>query len=160
MKRILILILVLCNSVAFAIKPTHDEVRELFFKSQVEEKDCLKLIDILTPYNEKNNPLFLGYKGSANIIMAKHVSNPFTKLSNFRKGRNMLEKAIAADKKNSELIFLRFAIQTNIPTFLGYHNEIQEDKKHLQNVLPHLKDKALKEHISGYMKYLARLKKY
>ena len=104
--------------------------------------------------------MFFGYKGGATIIMAKYVSNPFSKISNFRKGRNMLEKAIAMDRTNSELIFLRFAIQTNIPSFLGYSNDIQEDKKHLQNSLPHLKDKALKEHISGYLKYLARLNKY
>lgn len=160
MRRIVILLFLFYHSIVFATKPTHHEVRELFFKSQVEENDCLKLIEILTPYNEKNNPLFFGYKGGATIIMAKYVSNPFSKISNFRKGRNMLEKAIAMDRTNSELIFLRFAIQTNIPSFLGYSNDIQEDKKHLQNSLPHLQDKALKEHISGYLKYLARLNKY
>lgn len=159
-KSLFIIYFLVISMISLAKKPTLNEVRKLFFEAQTQEASCQKLIDLLEPYNEKNDPLYFGYKGSATIIMAKHVGNPFTKLSNFRRGSNMLEKAIAKDENNSELIFLRFAIQTHIPSFLGYHNNIQSDKQFLYSTLPKLKDDDLKEHISGYLKYIARLNKY
>lgn len=160
MKNCLVLLLIFYHSIALASKPTLEEVRKLFFNAQTEEASCQKLIDLLNPYNEKNNPLYFGYRGSATIIMANHVTNPFNKLANFRKGRNMLEKAIEKDNNNSELIFLRFAIQTHVPSFLGYNKSIQRDKEFLYSALPILKDSDLKKHISGYLKYIARHNKY
>lgn len=57
----------------------------------------------------------------------------------------MLEKAIAGDKKNIELRFLRFTAQTNMPAFLGYNSSIEEDKKSILNSFGEIKDVSLKE---------------
>lgn len=160
MKKYLILLLVFYHSIALATKPTLEEVRKLFSDAQTEETSCKELIDLLEPYNETNNPLYFGYKGSATILLANHVTNPFTKLSNFRKGRKMLEKAIESDKGNSELIFLRFAIQTHVPSFLGYNKNIQKDKELLYSSLPVLKDNKLKKDIADYLKHVAGQNKY
>ena len=37
------------------------------------------------------------------MMMAKHVFNPFSKLSYFKKGKQMLENAIETDGQNLEL---------------------------------------------------------
>ncbi len=71
--------------------PSIDEIRSLYEKAVTDESACNKLIEILSPYNEKNNPLYAGYKASAIMMMAKHVFNPFSKMSYFKKGKRILE---------------------------------------------------------------------
>lgn len=106
-----------------------NKVRLLYLKAAEEEQACETLIRLLKSRNAQEKPLLLGYKGSATMMMARHVVNPFSKLSYFKKGRNMLESAIEADRRNVELRFLRYAVQTHAPSFLGYDEHVEGDKK-------------------------------
>lgn len=125
--------------------PPIDEVRSLYQKSMTSEDACKKLIDILEPY--KNDPLYLGYSGCATMVMAKHVFNPFSKLSYFKKGKKMLEEAVKTDKYNFELRFLRFTAQTNMPSFLGYNDSIKKDKTFILDSFSQIKDARLKAYV-------------
>lgn len=146
MKRLIFLISFFCLFASFKSPCTDlDAIRSLYQKAVTNEQYCRQLIDATAAYNENNNPLMLGYKASATMIMAKHVFNPFTKMSYFKKGKDMLEKAIEFDKNNIELRYLRFAAQTNMPSFLGYNKSIQNDKKFLLASFSQIKDVRLKE---------------
>src|SRR5690554_3972965 len=137
------------------------EIRSLYKQAAVEEKACKELIGSLK-MDMETNPLMFGYKGSATMMMAQHVSNPFNKLSYFHKGKNMLENAINADRENMELRFLRFAAQTNAPAMLGYRGDIEEDKKLILDGLSASNDLSLKKLIIGYLidsEYLDELEK-
>ena len=129
-----------------------EEIRELYKKAPVEENACERLIDLLDPIDRETNPVLLGYKGSATMIMAQHASNPFLKLSYFHRGKSMLQNAIDGDQENMELRFLRFAAQTNAPAMLGYRGEIQEDKRLILDVLPKSEDLSLNKLIIEYLK--------
>lgn len=131
--------------------PTLPQVRSLYQQCEKSEDACLELIKILAPYNESNSPLYLGYKASATMMMAKHVFNPFSKLSYFKKGKKMLESAIAADAKDVELRALRFAAQSNIPSFLGYKEHLSADKLFILQSYKQVTDKVLKETIYYFM---------
>ncbi len=135
----------------FAKVPSIDEVRSLYEKSVTDESACNKLIEILSPYNENSNPLYSGYKASAIMMMAKHVFNPFSKMSYFKKGKRILENAIKADEKNIELRFLRFNAQTHMPSFLGYDESIEIDKKFLETSFATIKDVQLKAFLLPYL---------
>jgi hypothetical protein len=128
-----------------------ENIRMLFHKAQTSEKACLELIDRLEPYNESNNVLFMGYRASAIMLMAKHVFNPFSKLSYFKKGKEMLERAIKSDLDNVELRFLRYTIQTNVPFFLNYNQYKEIDRLFLVNSLINLHDQKLKRIITSYL---------
>ena len=128
-----------------------ENIRMLFHKAQTSEKACLELIDRLEPYNESNNVLFMGYRASAVMLMAKHVFNPFSKLSNFKKGKEILERAIKSDLDNIELRFLRYTIQTNVPFFLNYNQYKEIDRLFLVNSLINLHDQKLKRIITSYL---------
>jgi hypothetical protein len=130
---------------------TINEVRILFQKSANEQASCKKMIDILKPYTEKNNTAFAGYKASARMMMAKYAINPIIKLTNFSQGKKLLEKCIAIDKENIELRFLRFTIQCNAPSFLGYNNCLKEDKLFLISNVATVKDDQLKQMISHFL---------
>ncbi len=152
MKKIFFLLLVFISAESFANVPPQNEVRILFQYSAIKEDSCKKLITILNSYNEENNPLLAGYKACATMMMAKYVFNPFSKLSSFYKGRNLLEKSIEADKENIELRFLRFSIQNSVPSFLGYKSSIDNDKLFLMNRLSTVKDTSLKQWIVSFLK--------
>lgn len=151
MKKTILAGLLLYSTMAFAGKtPSINIIRTIYQKALTEEKSCKRLIQLLLPYDENNHPLLLGYRASGTMMMAKHTFNPLSKLSYFKKGKQMLEKAIAADRNNIELRFLRFAVQTKIPPFLGYYNSIETDKKFLLQSLPELTDISLKRMIALY----------
>jgi len=136
-------------------------VRSMFQKAASDETACKKLIHMLAPYSEKQ-PLLLGYKGSGTMMMAKHVFSPFSKLSYFKEGKQMLESAIKTDNKNFELRFLRFTAQTNVPSFLGYDSDIQKDKEFILTHFLQIKDSGLKEFVLPALiksKYLTTIEK-
>lgn len=88
------------------------------------------------------------------MMMANHVFNPYSKLSYFKKGKDLLEKAIKADKTNVELRFLRLSAQTKSPSFLGYDDHIAVDKKFLKQSLPQIKNLKVKSFIISHMRDL------
>ena len=73
-------------------------------------------------------------------------------MSYFKKGKKILENAIKADDKNVELRFLRFNIQTHIPSFLGYNNDIDSDKFFLETSFQKITDENLKAFLLPYLK--------
>ena len=152
MKRFIICGLILFSTNAFADVPSISRVRSLFEQAVTEKSSCIKLIKLLEPYNEINFPVLMGYKACGIMMMAKYVPNPFSKLSIFRKGKKMLETVIAVNDKVVELKFLRYSIQTNTPSFLGYNNHIAEDKIFLKKAVPFLNDAVLSNKIYAYLK--------
>lgn len=123
-----------------------DNVRMLYQKAATSETACREMVEMLSEFDEKN-PLLLGYQASGTMMMAKYAFSPFSKLSYFKKGKQMLEKAIKLDESSLELRFLRFAAQTNIPSFLGYHDRIENDKTFILKGFKEATDIKLKEFI-------------
>ena len=130
--------------------PSPEQVRPMYKKAATDESACKDLIKILAPFTEKNNALLSGYKGSATMMMAKYVFNPFSKMSYFNKGKHILEKAINVEKNNVELRFLRYCVQRNIPFFLGYKTDIAADKEFILASVKSLDDEALRSMIVEY----------
>jgi len=148
MKTVMLALIFFVSGNLFAKPPAITEVRMLYEKAASDEKSCKMLLDILAPYNEKNNPLFSGYKAVATMLMAKYVLSPFSKMSYFNRGKKMLSKSIEADVKNVELRFLRFTLQTNVPSFLFYTDEIKDDKIFILNIYRSNADQDLKKFMS------------
>ena len=128
-----------------------NEVRHLYKEAAIDHDACTKLISELTRKNNLTASIQLGYKGSAIMMKAKYGFNPFSKLSNFISGKKMLEKSIAIDPSNAELRYLRFTIQNNAPSFLGYKSDITTDKNFLVAALSGMKDVVLKQMIETYI---------
>lgn len=124
-----------------------NKLRTDFEEATKKENACKNLIQTLNQNKYTSQALYFGYLGSANVMMAIYVTNPLTKYNYFQKGKNQLEKAISLDKNNVELLYLRFAIQTNVPSFLNYNHQIGNDRKVLLAYYPLLKDEELKRNI-------------
>ncbi len=128
-----------------------EKARYLYNKAANEEKAALELLDLTEKKNEEE-PVLLGYKAAGHMMMAKHVGNPFKKMSHFNKGKKILNNALEADKQNLELRFLRFAVQAEAPAFLGYRENLEEDKLLLINGVGNINDPVLQKMILVYLR--------
>jgi hypothetical protein len=145
------MILLLLTGGIFAQEKELSEARSQYSRA-VESEAAAKSLLKISEANSFTNPVMMGYKAAGHMMMAKHVGNPFKKMSHFNKGKEILGSAIAADKDNLELRFLRFAVQAEAPGFLGYRDNLEEDKRLLLNGVGKIKDAVLQKMIINYLK--------
>ncbi|MFD1770028.1 hypothetical protein [Sphingobacterium suaedae] len=126
------------------------DIRKDFKVGHKDETTCKRHLQALEKYAD--SPVERGYEAAYHMFMAKHISNPFKKMSYFKSGKQMLEKEIAANPSNVELRYIRLCIQYYIPSYLGYKDNIEEDKDFLVNNLYKLNDRATKELLYTYLK--------
>lgn len=105
-------------------------VRANYDKAVTNKKLCRQLIEDLE--KAEKSSLFLAYLGGLQTIWANHVFSPISKLNTFNQGKKNIEKAIASDKDNAEIRFIRLSVQKNAPSFLGYNSMIKTDKAFLR----------------------------
>ncbi|MFN5544333.1 MAG: hypothetical protein ACK49O_03840 [Bacteroidota bacterium] len=138
--------IMLADTEAFSIQDARKAYDEVVYKAAAG-KTFLVQAEKVKP----SDPLLMGYVGAVKMIMAKHYINPWSKLNSFNQGKELLEKALTLQPEVIELVFLRFSIQSNSPTFLQYNQHLSKDKTFLLNNVASLKDKTLKDKIINYL---------
>lgn len=68
------------------------------------------------------------YLASAYMQMAKYVFSPYSKLKYFNKGKDMLEVFISKNSNSIDGKYVRYMVQSNAPSFLGYSSDMVSDK--------------------------------
>lgn len=151
MKLFLVLIFYCTVGYSAISEPKVTALRQLFYKSESDKSSWLKMQEMLKSVDSKSSAVLICYKGVSEMMGAKYTVSPITKLRRFKKGRTLIENAIKKDTEDPEVRFLRFSIQTNLPAFLGYDDEIEEDKSKLIYSVGNIKDKQLKNNIISYL---------
>lgn len=151
MKMFMLLFSFFYLNFATATEPAITELRTLYDQAASSKSAAKQLLTLLKPVDDQSNPLLICYKGAAEMMQAKYGLNPVNKLSRFKAGKELIEKAIKKAPEEAEIRFLRFTIQTNLPSFLGYNDNIKEDKELLLAKQDKLKDKVLKQNIAKYL---------
>jgi len=128
------------------------ELRTLFYSAAEDSGFSTTLFDKLSTVNDNSAPILQGYKGMSYLLEAKHSYNIYKKYSYFSKGADILDVAIAKGPNNRELRFLRYSVQNNAPKFLGYYEEIANDKKIILANLANESDDDLRKRIVEYLK--------
>lgn len=82
------------------------------------------------------NPLLLAYKASATALKGKYAISPVSKVRYAKKALSQLDSLLDHHEKNTEIIFLRLAIEQNIPSFLNMSPHVEEDKESIMLHLP------------------------
>ena len=67
------------------------------------------------------------YLAALYLMKARFAKFPISKYSNFKKGSKLLDKTINKNKQKVEYRYVRFLFQSEIPKFLGYHENKEED---------------------------------
>lgn len=153
MKRCLYLVLfqiMLTTAALFGQKLSLNAIRTDFKIGHEDETICMKHLKTLEEH--ALSPVERGYEAAYHMFMANHTGNPFKKLGYFKNGKKMLEEEIAKNPREIELRYIRLCIQYYSPAFLGYKDNIEEDKGFLVNNLYKLKDPETKQLIYTYLK--------
>jgi hypothetical protein len=149
MKRVLFfLLLLMMEKQILATDLTY--IRNLFFEASQSKQKTDMMMQTLLKAEDKSKPILRGYTGMTYMLLAKHGFNFVARYNNFQKGKEMLEKAIYEDKNNVELRFLRLSVQMNVPTFLNYSKEIENDKAFIRMHYTSIKDMDLRTRITNY----------
>ena len=128
-----------------------NEVRSSYSKAVLDKKLCKKMIEELELSKEKY-VIALAYLGAYQTIWANHVFNPLSKLATFKNGKNNIELAISKEPENVEIRYIRFSVQKNAPSFLGYNNHLKEDKDFLVKNKKNINSDLLQKNIEILLK--------
>jgi len=120
MKSLFILLLLGVLSISTS---AIDEVRNQFPKIDSKEQ-AESFIELL---KDNKSPEAKGYSAAMILMKSRYVIFPLTKLKYFKEGKKELNDVIKKNPKNVEIRYLRFSMQKQIPNFLGYHDNINED---------------------------------
>ena len=127
------------------------ELRELYYSSTDSKTNTDILVEYLKHITLNSSPIYKGYKSMSFFLISKHSLNPIDKLSFFKQGVKWLESSIENNYYNIELRFLRLSVQNNLPLFLNYNNNIEDDIDYLVSNYKKIIDEDLKKRISNYL---------
>ena len=126
-------------------------VRSLLEKAWTDDKYIEEFSRSVRAIQKGKDAVLLGYQAMEYFMKAKYSMGPYTKLKLFREGKQKLEKAIAMERQNIELRFLRYSVQMNVPFFLDYSCNMKEDRSLLMSNWKTLQDADLKARISTFL---------
>lgn len=149
MKTILALLFSFVVQLGFA-QLSVESLRKDYYKASNDSAVCQKLYNKVINDKSTDNTV-LCYKGAIDAAMAGHLRNKSEKIKTFNEGKKLIETAIAADKENVELRFLRFTIQTNCPKALGYNEQITSDKQFILQHLDSVTNDGLKKKMANFL---------
>lgn len=107
-----------------------DEVRMGFYNAVQDSQQAENLLKQIKKIKPKS-ALITVYSGATCAIMAKNKWNPFSAVKLLKKSNEEMNNAVKLAPTNLEVRFIRFAVQKNIPNYLGFSNNVEEDKKYL-----------------------------
>ncbi len=125
--KLLFLMLFFISSVS--AQPDLVQLRTDYPKAVSSEELTLKLYKNLSGVTKTDSKTLLVYKGAVLTLMAKFSKSKKDKKEFFKEGVSLIESAAKAEPSNIEIRYIRMSVQENSPKFLGYHKNIEEDKK-------------------------------
>lgn len=156
-KTISVSFILLINNNLWAEEHNNEYLRLLYLRATQNESSVDSLIHGTFKHTSLS-PLEQGYIGSGYFIKCKYLSNPWLKYKYFIVGKQRLEFAISQSKDPIELRYLRYTIQTNLPSLLSYNGDKKEDYMILQRYLSNRHNLETDEDL--YMKIKQYLTEY
>ncbi|UYZ64837.1 hypothetical protein [Hymenobacter weizhouensis] len=92
-----------------------------------------KFYQLMAAYQQQD-AVVLAYKAAAEAIRARDASM-FNKLAYIQNAGKQFDQAGQLDADNPEIRFLRLSVESNIPSFLGLSQHVEEDREFLVNSL-------------------------
>lgn len=123
MKFVFSLVVLLFNLTSDCTTMT--DLRKQFHTIKTQED----LKEFITATKDSKCPKVTPYIASCTMKKAEYTIWPFKKLAYFNEGKKALELYIEQNPKDIEARYVRFLVQRNTPTFLGYTTRIAGDKK-------------------------------
>jgi len=108
-------------------EPNISAIRKSLISAVNSGKTTDSLYQQLEVMNNKT-PLITGYMGTLQALKAKHSWNPYNKIKYIKNCEKTFQMAVHQDPHNIEIRFMRFSVEHNVPSFLGYNKNLGADK--------------------------------
>lgn len=139
--KICTLVFAICFlSITASAQLSNEQLRNRYASLANNANLCKNTINELTG---ELQPLQQAYLGASQTIWAKHAFSPLTKLKSFKKGTKNIDAAVQKSPNDIEIRMLRYSVQLNAPSFLGYNHNLKQDKQFLQHNKGKLNDQKL-----------------
>ena len=126
MRYIIVIFLILGQLMLFS---NHDipELRKVM-NSAEHDSDKAKYFKNYMESIEADRTILKAYQAISRLIYIKHFEPFWTKWFVFNRETKRLDRIIESDPDLLEIRFLRYAVQDQAPFFLGYNDNLKEDK--------------------------------
>ncbi len=130
-----------------------EEIRDLFAAASEGYPQAQMFLKALKSIeNQAENPLYWAYQAAGLALQARDAWNPLEKLDLVRKANTRFAEAVSEAPESVEIRFLRFSIQSNTPSILGFSAHIQEDQKQIiENINQKEVPEAMRPEIARYL---------
>ncbi len=119
---------VLFIGLSFFSNSNIERVRDQFpYINSLEE--CEANIQLL---QDEDSAVAKAYSAAMVLMKSRFVKSPLKKYQHFKRGKKALDQIINDNPKNSEFRYMRYGFQKNIPSFLGYNNNLNEDLSYIE----------------------------
>ncbi|MFM9028236.1 MAG: hypothetical protein ACKOQ6_09585 [Bacteroidota bacterium] len=124
-----------------------EDIRSRFAKAAEDEKTAAGLLETLKNCPQKS-ALITGYIGATEALMGKHAFMPTSKYSWCKKSETDFNSAVIKDSENLEIRYLRFAVESNLPSFLNMSKHVDEDKSKMIQLINSSNDKTINRKVA------------
>ncbi len=107
------------------------ELRQQYLSSSTGKAAAELFLKSTEGLTDTTTALMIGYKAMGHLMYCDQLSSPYSKLSHFKTGRSILDRALKKDPKQPELVYFRYCTQTKAPAFLSYRENLKSDKEFL-----------------------------
>jgi len=123
--------LIVFSFVFLSVQTPLENVREQFpyIESLDEANEFINELEV------DNSSEAKGYLAAMILMKSRFVKGPFSKFKYFKQGKKQLDQNISENLSIVEIRYIRFLMQKQIPDFLGYNKNIEEDFKIISNNL-------------------------
>ncbi|MCV6628923.1 MAG: hypothetical protein OIF50_03585 [Flavobacteriaceae bacterium] len=132
--------------------PKLEKLRILWVAAAKNKTKAIELHEALQNITDKDAVVFRGYKGASLILKARYTRKKKLKKELIHSGIGELEQAITIAPNNIELRCVRLSLQENLPKFIKYRKNREEDKAFLTRHISKVKNPKLKRYIQGFVK--------
>lgn len=112
-----------------------NDVRAAYQTAHKSESYFNEFYELIGEYDGAD-PVLLAYNASATALKGKFAMSPVTKVKHAKIALAQLDSLCLQHAEHTEILFLRLAIERNIPSFLNMSGHIEKDTEKIINTLP------------------------
>lgn len=128
-----------------------NEVRNSYRYAKESKDNTEKFFELTQKTDYEKDPVLTAYYGCSLALKAAYSDKTVNKISFFKRGKKMIEAAVASDPDNIEIRMIRLSVQSNAPKITRYYKNIDDDKDFIINNVDAISSPKLKELIKGFM---------
>lgn len=130
----LVLLLTFSTYVSTEANPYAVQQLRRHYQQAAASKEAGEKFHKLMAAYDKQDAVVLAYKAAAEAIRARDASM-LSKLTYVQQASKLFEQAVKLDADNAEIRFLRLSVESNLPSFLGLSQHVEEDRQFLVSTL-------------------------